>query len=111
MRNKAVLDIECYTNYFLIAIKSVANGKIATFERSDWEDFDVEQLKSLLSKYTIITFNGNRYDLLLLKGSIAGFDSQKLKALSDDIIVKDLRAWDAESKYNLPKCRYIDHID
>ena len=111
MRNKAVLDIECYINYFLIAIKSVANGKIATFERSDWEDFDVEQLKSLLSKYTIITFNGNRYDLLLLKGSIAGFDSQKLKALSDDIIVKDLRAWDAESKYNLPKCMYIDHID
>ena len=111
MRNKAVLDIECYVNYFLIAIKSVANGKIATFERSDWEDFDVEQLKSLLSKYTIITFNGNRYDLLLLKGSIAGFDSQKLKALSDDIIVKDLRAWDAESKYNLPKCMYIDHID
>jgi hypothetical protein len=111
MRNKAVLDIECYANYFLIAIKSVANGKIATFERSDWEDFDVEQLKSLLSKYTIITFNGNRYDLLLLKGSIAGFDSQKLKALSDDIIANDLRAWDAESKYNLPKCMYIDHID
>ena len=111
MRNKAVLDIECYVNYFLIAIKSVANGKIATFERSDWTDFDPEPLKSLLSKYTIITFNGNRYDLLLLKGSIAGFDSQKLKALSDDIIVKDLRAWDAESKYNLPKCMYIDHID
>ncbi len=111
MRNNAVLDIECYVNYFLIAVKSITNGKIATFERSDWEDFDVDQLKNLLSKYTIITFNGNRYDLPLLKGALAGFEPAKLKALSDDIIVNDLRAWDAESKYALPRCQYIDHVD
>ena len=60
MRIKAVLDIECYFNYFLIAIKSMANSKVVTFERSDWEDFDVEQLTNVLSKYTIVTFNGNR---------------------------------------------------
>jgi len=110
-RTKAVLDIECYTNYFLIAIKSMANDKVVTFERSDWSDFDAEQLNSVLRKYTIITFNGNRYDLLLLKGSIAGFDASKLKIMSDDIIVNNVRAWDTESKYNLPQCKYIDHID
>ncbi len=110
-RTKAVLDIECYTNYFLIAIKSMANDKVVTFERSDWSDFDAEQLNSVLRKYTIITFNGNRYDLLLLKGSIAGFDASKLKVMSDDIIVNNVRAWDTESKYNLPQCKYIDHID
>ena len=111
IRTKAVLDIECYTNYFLIAIKSMANDKVVTFERSDWSDFDAEQLNSVLRKYTIITFNGNRYDLLLLKGSIAGFDASKLKIMSDDIIVNNVRAWDTESKYNLPQCKYIDHID
>ena len=110
-RNQAVLDIECYTNYFLIAIKSLANGKVVTFERSDWADFDVEQLVGVLRKYTVITFNGNRYDMLLLKGSIAGFDTAKLKVLSDDIIVNNARSWDMESKYNLPQCKYIDHID
>lgn len=110
-RTKAVLDIECYTNYFLVAIKSMANDKVVTFERSDWSDFDAEQLNSVLRKYTIITFNGNRYDLLLLKGSIAGFDASKLKVMSDDIIVNNVRAWDTESKYNLPQCKYIDHID
>lgn len=110
-RTKAVLDIECYQNYFLIAIKSMANGKVVTFERSSWTDFDVEQLNSVLRKYTIITFNGNRYDLLLLKGAIAGFDAEKLKVLSDDIIVNNSRAWDIESKYSLPQCKYIDHID
>jgi hypothetical protein len=110
-RTKAVLDIECYQNYFLIAIKSMANGKVVTFERSSWTDFDVEQLNSVLRKYTIITFNGNRYDLLLLKGAIAGFDAAKLKVLSDDIIVNNSRAWDIESKYSLPQCKYIDHID
>jgi len=110
-RTKAVLDIECYTNYFLIAIKSMANDKVVTFERSSWTDFDVEQLNSVLRKYTIITFNGNRYDLLLLKGAIAGFDAAKLKVISDDIIVNNARAWDTESKYSLPQCKYIDHID
>jgi len=110
-RTKAVLDIECYQNYFLIAIKSMANGKVVTFERSSWTDFDVEQLNSVLRKYTIVTFNGNRYDLLLLKGAIAGFDAAKLKVLSDDIIVNNSRAWDIESKYSLPQCKYIDHID
>lgn len=110
-RIKAVLDIECYTNYFLIAIKSMSNGKIVTFERSSWSDFDSEQLNSVLRKYTIITFNGNRYDLLLLKGAIAGFDAAKLKVISDDIIVNNARAWDTESKYSLPQCKYIDHID
>jgi len=110
-RTKAVLDIECYTNYFLIAIKSMVNDKVVTFERSDWSDFDVEQLVSVLRKYTVITFNGNRYDMLLLKGAIAGFDVAKLKAMSDDIIVNNARAWDTESKHNLPQCKYIDHID
>lgn len=111
MRNKAVVDIECYRNYFLIAIKSLATGKVATFEQSDWTDFDADQLKSLLSKYTVITFNGNKYDLLLLKGALAGLTAGALKALSDDIIVNDMRAWDIEVKYKLPKCGYIDHID
>ena len=110
-RTKAVLDIECYTNYFLIAIKSMSNGKVVTFERSNWSDFDSEQLNSVLRKYTIVTFNGNRYDLLLLMGAIAGFDAAKLKAISDDIIVNNARAWDTESKYSLPQCKYIDHID
>ncbi len=110
-RNKAVLDIECYTNYFLIAIKSMANDKVVTFERSSWVDFDVEQLISVLRKYTIVTFNGNRYDLLLLKGAIADFDAERLKVMSDDIIVNNARAWDIESKYSLPQCKYIDHID
>lgn len=110
-RPKAVLDIECYRNYFLIALKNINNGKVATFERSAWVDFDVEQLKAVLQKFTIVTFNGRRYDELLLKGAIAGFDNRKLKELSDDIIVNDLRAWDAERKYALPQCLYIDHID
>jgi hypothetical protein len=83
----------------------MSNGKVVTFERSSWSDFDVEQLNSVLRKYTIITFNGNRYDLLLLKGAIAGFDAAKLKTISDDIIVNNARAWDTESKYSLPQCK------
>lgn len=110
-RPKAVLDIECYVNYFLIAVKNIENGKAASFERSDWADFDPEDLVKVLSKFTIVTFNGKRYDELLLKYAIAGAKPEQLKKLSDDIIVNDLRAWDAEKRYNLPRCLYLDHID
>lgn len=113
MQNRplAILDIECYVNYFLIALKSLSNGKHALFERSDWSDFDQGQLKSLLTKYTVVTFNGNRYDMLLLKGALAGLSNGQLKAISDHIIVNDARSWDVERKYNLPACNYIDHVD
>lgn len=110
-RPNVVLDIECYVNFFLVAIKSIDTGKHAVFERSDWSDFDTAKLKTLLAKYTIITFNGNRYDLPLLKYALSGATPAQLKTLSDDIIANDLRIWDVERKYSLPECRFIDHVD
>lgn len=111
LRVKAVLDIECYVNYFLIALKNIANRKVVTFERSDWADFDVEQLKLILAKYTIVTFNGKRYDELMLKAAIRGASNKELKQLSDDIIANELKPWHAETSYRLPTCTYIDHVD
>jgi DNA polymerase elongation subunit (family B) len=111
MRTKVVLDIECYRNYFLVAVKSLTNNKVVTFEQSDWSDFDSNALGSLLTKYTIVTFNGNRYDILMLKAAMSGFDSAKLKVISDDIIVNNLRPWEIEEKYNLSQCKFIDSID
>jgi len=110
-RQKIVLDIECYCNYFLIAVKNMANGNTATYELSDWSNFDHEKLKAVLSNYTIITFNGNRYDMLLLKYSLTGANNVQLKALSDAIIEGQAKPWDLERKHNLPECKYIDHID
>lgn len=110
-RPKAVLDIEVYKNYVLVAIKNIANGKVATFERSSWSDFSVDALKIVLSKYTIVTFNGNRYDLLILRYIIKGASCEDVKKLSDDIIVNDAKSWNIERSYGLPPCTYIDHID
>lgn len=110
-RPKAVLDIECYRNFFYIGLKNIENQKTATFERSDWADFDLDQLKLVLGKFTIVTFNGKRYDELLLKYAIKGASPAELKVLSDDIILGDLKSWDAERKYGLPRCDFIDHID
>jgi len=95
----------------LIAVKSIETGRVATFELSAWSELDVESLKSILIKYTIVTFNGRRYDELLLKAALAGHSNEKLKRLSDDIITADLRPWDAVKRYALPNCFYIDHID
>jgi len=110
-RPKAVLDIECYVNFFLIAIKSLSNGKVALFERSDWTDFNLQDLKTILAKFTIITFNGKWYDELLIKYAIAGGKPAQLKKMSDQIIVDEAKPWDVERGYALPNLPYLDHID
>jgi DNA polymerase elongation subunit (family B) len=110
-RKLAVLDLEVYRNYFLIGIKSVDTGKSVCFERSEWQDFDAAALVSLLKTYTIVTFNGNRFDLPILKGALAGLTAGTLKQMCDDIIVNNIKVWDIERKYNLPQCPFIDHID
>lgn len=111
VRKKAVLDIEIYKNYLLIAVKSIETGKSVSFERSDWSDFDVSKLISLLKTYTIVTFNGNRFDLPILKGALAGLSPRVLKQMCDDIIVNNSRVWDIERKYSLQECQFIDHVD
>ena len=110
-RPRAVLDVECYINYFLIGLKNIATGKVVQLEMWDGDEFQVDQLRSVLAKYTVVTFNGNRYDVLMIKGAIKGMNCAQLKKMSDDIIVNQMKPWDVERKYALPPCSYIDHID
>ena len=56
------LDIEVYPNYLLFAFRK--NQKLYTFEAYDsaFSAGDIKKMKKLLTKNTIVTFNGKKYD-------------------------------------------------
>lgn len=110
-RPRAVLDIECYVNYFLVALKNIETGKSVSFERTKDQSLDINGLVSLLKKYTIVTFNGRNYDEPVLRYALKGVANDQLKKLSDDIIQNNLKPWTVEEKYALPKVPFLDHID
>ena len=100
-----VCDTECYRDYWLCSL-SDAEGNVRSFEMFEGHDLDRGALRQLLSQSTIITFNGNHYDISMLSFALEGATTQELKALSDQIIVGGLKSWQIDS----PPLD-VDHID
>lgn len=119
----AVLDIECYKNYFLVKFKRVDTGAIREYEMFDGQLPDPVAIRAILVKYRVVTFNGVNYDMPMMtyalrlmtqatKGTITALEAcQALKKASDHIILGDLRSWQFEKHYDLKVPAAIDHID
>ena len=104
---KKVLDIEVYTDFFLVAIKDIDTGRLANFAMYPGKLLDVTAVKAMLNSSQIITFNGNSYDLPLLNYALGGATTQQIKQMSDRIIVGGEAYW----QLGLSHPDGIDHID
>ncbi len=98
------LDIETYTNYFLATFKDAASGEFHHFEMYEGKPLDIAGIKKLLKSTTIVTFNGQHYDLPVLTLALCGGKNSQLKRLSDQIIVDGIKTWDLD---RFP----CDHLD
>lgn len=62
-----IADTECYYNFFLICFKDIKTKKIIQFKiHYEDADFNPFKLSWILNSYTIVTFNGIKYDLPLM---------------------------------------------
>lgn len=108
---KATFDVECLMNYFLVTVMHYPSTKvIAEFEMYNNSKLDVDGLTSVFNNHTMYSFNGNRYDMLIISAALAGANNIELKSVSDDVIGNRLMPWAFERKYN---CKIIDcdHVD
>ena len=112
------LDVECYTNYFLVLFKEVGSDKTHTFELYDGCELNQPALSHLMQNNLTIGFNSNSYDLYMISAALNGFENERLKRLSDEIITSGQPAWKIAKKRNceLPCNAYEiplwkDHID
>jgi DNA polymerase elongation subunit (family B) len=104
-----VLDIECYINYLLVMVRNVlAPGSQPAVVREVFNDRVL--VDYALPPGTLVTFNGRNYDMPVLAYSNTGADNKSLKQLSDDIILMNMKPWDAERDYGFAPL-VVDHID
>ena len=106
-------DVECYKNYFLVTLYRVSDGATVFFDmhNDNLEPSALEKLRSILSRYTVVTYNGNYYDLPLIYMFISGCDNKTLKEYSDKIIQEKIKPWVIENGYKDFSIDTIDLID
>lgn len=114
-RELATLDIETFHDYFLVMFsKILPSGEKVRFKGYEkyWDHpLDTRGIIATLKKYTMVTFNGNGYDMCLLMYALTGVSNKDLKKASDHIIQGNLRNWQFEQQYGVEVHRSVDHID
>lgn len=118
-KNTVILDIECYPNYFLVAFRNVHKPtQTKHFEmRNNRDKLDCDEIKRWLRSCTIITFNGNHYDIPLLMYALQGNNCTELKDASDLLIgdkergIKGMQSWEFLKAFELGIPSYLDHVD
>lgn len=111
-----MMDIECYINYFLIKFFNLYTGQYSEFEYYHGCELDRVGIMTLMNAGTIVTFNGNNYDIPMLFCALAGMTNAQLKTVSNDIIgpgngVRGMAPWQIESQYGISMPKSLDHID
>lgn len=108
--NLVTCDIECYRNYLLIMFRKVSDGKIIYFEKFNDSPLNIKNVLHIMSKYTIITFNGIKYDTVVIEAACAGFNNESIHKVSTMIIENNLQPWQVRKQVGIPAIKF-DHID
>lgn len=114
-RPKRAFDVECYRNFFLVKFKDFATGKIAYVAMHPDTDLNTSELLRLLNTSQLYGFNSNNYDMLMIRLALTGASCEDLKDASDAIITSNMKRWEFEEVYRLPKPWKagieLDHVD
>ncbi len=107
-----ILDCECYSKYFLLAMLDTETRKVSHAELHEGKPtIDSKALLRRLTSTTLIGFNIEGYDLPVITMALHGKSTQQIKALSDELILSGKPNWQVlkERKITIPNG--IDYID
>lgn len=110
-RRVAIMDTECYPNYWSIGFKATDSGRVVVLERTNDMALDRVKLRKLLETFQIISFNGINYDIPMITLAMTGATCAQLKKASDMIIQSRLQPWQFYDHFGLARLSYVDHID
>ena len=90
---------------------NVATGNTRAFELFADHPLDMDTIRSIVAKSTLVSFNGNNFDMPLLSLALSGADNQTIKEASDAIILNNLRGFALERRFKFKTMTKVDHID
>lgn len=106
----ALWDTECFPNFWCLKFLPLGATRAWTFSIRDgqhFERFTLEVIVRIFDSHRVVSFNGDYYDVPMLRGVFAGYSTEGLKLLNDRIIVDKVKPWDL----GLGDWRPVDHID
>lgn len=107
-----IADTEVYYNFFLICFKDVKTKKIIKFQIGKHTDFNPFKLSWILNSYTIVTFNGIKYDLPLMWLAYYRQHTETIKEASNALVSGTWPAQLAkELNYTIHSIKHIDLIE
>lgn len=109
-RHRMAFDIEVYPNYFLVAFKSLENGKITFVEESDRCRLDLAKLSWIVENFTLVSFNGNNFDAPVVSLALSGKPLGVLQRATEQIIMEGWRPYEVLKQYKAKEVKF-DHID
>jgi DNA polymerase elongation subunit (family B) len=104
------MDIECYWNYFLVKFLNPVTDNYICYEMTKYHSLAIDSLLRLIKSHEIITFNGNKFDIPILKLALQGASTEEIKKAANKLIQMDMSVHTFEEVYNLPELK-IKHID
>ena len=104
-----ICDTEVYIDYFLLSFMNTDTGNVREFEMFPGHPLDTETVKRIMSRYRVVTFNGNGFDIPIISEAVRGSGTTVLKKIANDIIVRGKRSW--EIGIEPMKCDHIDLIE
>lgn len=110
-RPVAFYDTECFPNYWLLKFRPRGAGApVYGFRLRAGQSFDQDtcaRIRLLFEAYSVISFNGLRYDVPMITSALIGYTAEQLKWQNDRIIVEKVKPWEL----GLPEWSPADHID
>jgi hypothetical protein len=108
-----IIDTECYSDYWLFSALNIESGKVLHVDFYPGKELDKRKIAAVMVKSTTISFNGLSYDLPLITAALGGYDTERLKILSDRIIKTNTPSWRIcrEEGIVVPDWDHIDLIE
>ena len=105
-----LLDLEIYKDYFLFQTLDTKTREVVSIDFYPGKSLDTETIRHMMLSDTTIGFNSLKFDLPILTCALAGWDNQRLKDLSDQIIFAD-SVWDVLREHDINVPYDWKHID
>lgn len=107
-----VFDIEIFKNFTLVEFKFVGSDDyfVAWMDESN-PVIDKLAITTIFSKFKVIGFNSNHYDIPITSLILSGMDCPNLKRASDTIIQDNVQAFNFEKVFKVPLFKPSNHID